>query len=185
MNMYFEQIILNLNLTLINLKHEIPECFRFNRLVAANKVCWMGKNLCSINIIGLEHYINNDAPFKILSNSQMLKLQLFIIFLWHCIISTKARPSTYWQVIDHMHAFTKFLVKLTWCFQEQFVVQNPWTDSFFHFDENLTDVEKYHGLKTSPAPLNHLIWKEGLHKVPSLGKQKCLVLKKLEWNWTS
>ena len=105
--MYFELIILNLNLTLINVKHEIPECSRFNGLVAAHKVGWMGKHLNSINIIGIEHYINNDAPFKILSNSQMLKLQLFILFLWHCIISTKARPSAFWQFIDHMYASTK------------------------------------------------------------------------------
>ena len=120
MNMYFGQIILNLNLMLINLKHEIPECFRFNRLIAAHKVCWMGKHLCSINIIGLEHCINNDAPFKILSNSHMLKLQLFILFLWHCIINTKARPSNYWQVIDHMYAFTqidKVIDQTEWMFQ--------------------------------------------------------------------
>ena len=82
MNMYIEKIILNfLNPVIINLKHEIPEAFRFNRLVAINKFCCKGTLLHSAKIVMSEHHIGNDAPFKVLFDTQMLKLQLLVVFV--------------------------------------------------------------------------------------------------------
>ena len=161
--------------------------FRFNRLVAAHEAGWMGKYLHSINIIGLQHYINNDAPFKTLSNSQMLKLQLFILFLCHCIISTKARPYTSWKIIDHMHASTKIdkvFGQTDLMFSRTICSTKSLNWFLFPLWWKLNRCWKGPWPKNISNALNNLIWKEGLHKLPSVGKQKFLV-QKMEWNWTS
>ena len=100
--------------------------------------------------------------------------KLFILkVLWMCKVSSKSVKLHF----PNLRKNPWFSLTTALKPSKPFVVLNPWTDSFFHFEENIADVVKENVLETSPMPLNHLIWK-CLHRLPSYGENKNVLCKK-------
>ena len=115
------------------------------------------KLLCLNTTLAMMHW-----SFKVLSDTQMLKLQLLVIFV------TQVDK---FVSLHHQHQGIAFYSLTTLIGQAAFnaFMNLYWyTQSlnWFPFDEDLADAEKDNGLERSPMPKNHLIWKAGMLPPP-------------------